>query len=59
MIGDDTVADVRRVTVARTDGERAIIAQGLARGERVVTRGQLRLGPKVRVQIAKPEPQPS
>jgi hypothetical protein len=42
------------VTVVRTDGENAIIAGGLARGERVVTRGQLRLGPKTRVQVAKP-----
>jgi multidrug efflux system membrane fusion protein len=54
VVGDDMVADVRRVNVARTDGERAIIADGVAKGERVVTRGQLRLGPKTRVQIGKP-----
>lgn len=54
VIGDDMTADVRRVSVARTDGERAIIAKGLAKGERVVTRGQLRLGPKTPVQIGKP-----
>jgi multidrug efflux system membrane fusion protein len=54
VVGDDMVADVRRVTVARTDGERAIIAHGVAKGERVVTRGQLRLGPNIPVQIAKP-----
>src|SRR5918992_702095 len=54
VVGEDLIADVRRVTVHRTDGERAIIAKGLARGERVVTRGQLRLGPKTRVQIDKP-----
>ena len=54
VIGADMLADVRRVTVARTEGERAIIAQGLTKGERVVTRGQLRLGPKTRVQIGKP-----
>ena len=59
VVGDDLVADVRRITVQRTDGERAIVEKGLAQGERVVTRGQLRLGPKVRVQIAKPEAQPS
>jgi rhamnogalacturonyl hydrolase YesR len=39
--------------VQRTDGDRSIIAQGVAKGEQVVTRGQLRLGPKVKVQIAK------
>jgi multidrug efflux system membrane fusion protein len=59
VVGDDMLADVRRVTVSRAEGEFAIIAKGLAKGERVVTRGQLRLGPKVRVQIAKPEAQPS
>lgn len=59
VVGEDLTAEVRRVTVQRTEGERAIVAQGLARNERVVTRGQLRLGPKVRVQIAKPEAQPS
>jgi membrane fusion protein, multidrug efflux system len=53
VIGDDMTADVRRVIVQRTDGERAIIAKGVAKGERVVTRGQLRLGPKTRVQIGK------
>lgn len=59
VVGEDLTAEVRRVTVQRTEGERAIVAQGLAKNERVVTRGQLRLGPKVRVQIAKPEAQPS
>jgi multidrug efflux system membrane fusion protein len=59
VVGEDMTADVRRVSVQRTEGERAIVAQGLAKNERVVTRGQLRLGPKVRVQIAKPEAQPS
>ena len=53
VIGDDMTVDLRRVTVARTDGERAIVAKGLSNGERVVTRGQLRLGPKTRVQIGK------
>ena len=52
-------AEVRRVKVQRIDGERAIVAQGLAKGERVVTRGQLRLGPKVKVQIAKPSAEAS
>ena len=54
VIGPDLLADIRKVTVQRSDGERAIIGAGLAKGERVVTRGQLRLGPKTPVQIAKP-----
>lgn len=53
IIGDDMSAEVRRISVQRTDGERAIVAKGLAKDERVVTRGQLRLGPKVKVQIGK------
>src|SRR5260221_10101321 len=54
VIGEDLLADVRKVKVARSDGERAIVDEGLKPGERVVTRGQLRLGPKTRVQIGKP-----
>jgi multidrug efflux system membrane fusion protein len=53
VIGKDSTAELRRITVTRTEGERAVVGAGLALGERVVTRGQLRLGPKVRVQIAK------
>jgi len=53
VVGEDMMAQVRKITVQRTEGERAIVASGLAKGERVVTRGQLRLGPKTRVQIGK------
>jgi multidrug efflux system membrane fusion protein len=59
VVGQDSLVDIRKVTVQRADGERAIIATGLAKGEQVVTRGQLRLGPKTRVQIAKPAADPS
>jgi len=41
---DGTVAD-RAVVVERTYGDDAVIAEGLAAGERVVTDGQLRLKP--------------
>ena len=54
VVGPDLVADVRKITVLRTDGERTIVATGLQKGERVVTRGQLRLGSKTRVQVGKP-----
>ena len=57
VVGEDMVADVRKITVERIDGERAIVASGLAKGEQVVTQGQLRLGPKTRVQIGKPAPE--
>ena len=59
VIGQDMLADMRKISVLRTDGELAIVNKGLSKGERVVTRGQLRLGPKTRVQIAKPEAIPS
>ena len=54
VIGEELTAEVRRIGVLRTDGERSIVEKGLKPGERVVTRGQLRLGPKVKVQIGKP-----
>jgi len=54
VVSEDLVAEVRRIKVQRSDGERSIVADGLAKGERVVLRGQLRLGPKTRVQIGKP-----
>jgi multidrug efflux system membrane fusion protein len=59
VIGDDMLAEVRRVKVQRADGERAIVSSGVAKGDRVVTRGQLRLGPKTRVQIGKPGAEPA
>ncbi len=59
VVGDDLVAQVRRIKVQRTDGEQTVVASGLAKGEKVVTRGQLRLGPKTRVQVGKPAAEPS
>ena len=56
VVGEDQLAQVRKVTVERANGDRAIIAAGLKKGERVVTHGQLRLGPNTRVQTAKPAP---
>jgi len=59
VVDRSMVVDVRRITVQRTEGERAIVASGLAKGEQVVTQGQLRLGPKTRVQIGTPAPEAS
>jgi membrane fusion protein, multidrug efflux system len=50
VIRNDT-AHVRDVTVARTVGDLAIIGDGLAPGEMVVTDGQLRITPGAKVQI--------
>ncbi len=53
VVGEDMLAQVRRIQIARTEGEQAVVAKGLAKGETIVTRGQLRLGPKSKVQIGK------
>jgi membrane fusion protein, multidrug efflux system len=59
VVGGDSLAELRRIKVQRADGERAIVAEGLRPGERVVTRGQLRLGRKTRVQVGEPVAEPS
>jgi len=41
----EATAQVRKVTVARTEGDWVVIEKGLAAGEKVVTRGQLRIVP--------------
>jgi multidrug efflux system membrane fusion protein len=51
---DDTVSN-RVVDVLRTQHELAVIGSGLADGERVVTDGQIRLAPGMRVKV-QPEP---
>lgn len=45
----DATAEVRKVTVARSEGDGVVIASGLAAGEKVVTRGQLRITPGARL----------
>jgi multidrug efflux system membrane fusion protein len=53
VVRADMTTEVRKVSIARTDGDSAIVADGLAKGEQVVTQGQLRLGPNTRVQIGR------
>ena len=50
VVRPDMTAELRAVTVERSEGEQAVV-KGLARDERVVTRGALRLAPGVRVEI--------
>ncbi len=45
VVKSDLRAEMRRVTVAWTEGEETVLAEGLARGEQVVVRGALRLAP--------------
>src|SRR6266851_1381712 len=51
VVKPDMTTELRKVTVERTEGDRAIIANGLEKGERVVTQGQLRLGPGAKVEV--------
>lgn len=41
----DATAETRKVTVARNEGDLVVVAAGLRAGEKVVTRGQLRITP--------------
>lgn len=52
VVKPDMTVEARRVVVARTEGEVAVLAEGaVARGDRVVVRGALRLAPGVTVDI--------
>jgi multidrug efflux system membrane fusion protein len=54
LVKPDMSTEVRVVEVDRSDGDNAIIAKGLQQGDQVVVKGQLRLAPGLKVQIAKP-----
>ena len=49
----DQTVELRNVKVGRTEGDEAVIAAGLAAGEQVVTVGQLRLAPGLKVTLDK------
>jgi membrane fusion protein, multidrug efflux system len=49
VIKPDSSVELREVVVDRTEGAETVIAKGLAAGERVVTAGQLRLVPGIKV----------
>ena len=51
VVKPDLTVESRPVVVAFTEGLDSVIAQGIKSGERVVTDGQLRLIPGVRVEI--------
>ena len=53
VVKQDMTVEIRKVVVARTDGEMSVLSEGaLAKGEQVVVRGALRLAPGARVTIA-------
>ena len=51
VVRGDMTAEVRKVSVDRTDCDNAVIASGLKAGEKVVTQGQLRIIPGAKVSI--------
>jgi multidrug efflux system membrane fusion protein len=59
VVKPDLTVETRLVVAAFVDGQDSIIASGLARGERVVTDGQLRLLPGARVEIKTSAPAPA
>jgi multidrug efflux system membrane fusion protein len=50
VVKADQTVDFRPVKVVRTDGDRTLLKAGVEDGETVVTDGQLRLLPGVRVE---------
>ncbi len=55
VVKSDLTVESRPVTVSRTHGAFAVVANGLQAGERVVTDGQLRLAPGAKVEIKQTE----
>jgi multidrug efflux system membrane fusion protein len=51
VVKPDQTVELREVTVARAVGDKTVIAKGLAAGDVVVTVGQLRLAPGVKVAL--------
>ena len=57
VIKDDLTAEVRKVSVVRSEGDSAVLAEGaVAQGEKVVVRGALRLAPGVKVNLLEAAP---
>jgi multidrug efflux system membrane fusion protein len=51
VVKPDSTVEPRKVKVARIEGDVSILADGVAKGERVVTRGQLGLAPGTKVAV--------
>lgn len=52
VVKPDATVELRDIKVARTEGDHAVVASGLQPGDTVVTVGQLRLAPGVKVSIS-------
>lgn len=51
VINSNLIAEMRKVRIARSDGQMTVLASGLKPGEQVVTRGQLKVTSGSRVKI--------
>lgn len=52
VVKPDATVELRDIKVTRTEGDHAVVASGLQPGDTVVTVGQLRLAPGVKVSIS-------
>jgi multidrug efflux system membrane fusion protein len=55
IIGEDSTVAMRRVTISRQDDVRAVVADGLTVGDRLVTSGFARLADKAMVEVTSTE----
>jgi multidrug efflux system membrane fusion protein len=55
IIGEDSTVAMRRVTISRQDDVRAVVADALKAGERLVTSGFARLADKAQVEVTATE----
>ena len=51
VVKPDATIEMRKVTVARIEGDLSVLGQGVAKGEQVVTRGQLGLAPGMKAAV--------
>ncbi len=51
VVKPDNSVELRNVKIARTEGDDAVVASGVAPGDTVVTAGQLRLAPGIHVKL--------
>jgi membrane fusion protein, multidrug efflux system len=55
VMGSDSTVKMRPVNVLRTWGDNTVIGSGLNAGEIVISEGQMRLAPGVKVRVLKPQ----
>jgi multidrug efflux system membrane fusion protein len=57
IVKEDMTVELRKVVVSRSEGDTAVLAEGgVAKGEKVVVRGALRLAPGAKVMVADSAP---